>query len=177
MIRLPPRSTLSSSSAASDVYKRQLLGQLGGAPVGGLLQLGQLDPEQFPAEVLETVPVGIGPGELRGDLGAIDGARHDAEKLLEHGDIETAEMKDFEHALVGEQPLQLRGVVVPGHLNQGGAAVAIGQLDKAEPIAMWIEPERLGVDGDRLGREAAFWQVALMKLDGRRLAQGLNRHG
>src|SRR5665648_658004 len=28
MIRRPPRSTLSSSSAASDVYKRQLLGLL-----------------------------------------------------------------------------------------------------------------------------------------------------
>src|SRR5665648_1109787 len=27
MIRRPPRSTLSSSSAASDVYKRQVLGQ------------------------------------------------------------------------------------------------------------------------------------------------------
>ena len=27
MIRLPPRSTLSSSSAASDVYKRQTLGK------------------------------------------------------------------------------------------------------------------------------------------------------
>src|SRR5664280_3807882 len=28
MIRRPPRSTLSSSSAASDVYKRQILGRL-----------------------------------------------------------------------------------------------------------------------------------------------------
>src|SRR5674536_184143 len=31
MIRRPPRSTLSSSSAASDVYKRQLMGKRGGA--------------------------------------------------------------------------------------------------------------------------------------------------
>src|SRR5674536_19149 len=34
MIRRPPRSTLSSSSAASDVYKRQILGQyLGPRPL------------------------------------------------------------------------------------------------------------------------------------------------
>src|SRR5665648_1264883 len=35
MIRRPPRSTLSSSSAASDVYKRQVLGQqaIADAPV------------------------------------------------------------------------------------------------------------------------------------------------
>ena len=31
MIRRPPRSTLSSSSAASDVYKRQPMGRLGTA--------------------------------------------------------------------------------------------------------------------------------------------------
>src|SRR5674536_24388 len=35
MIRRPPRSTLSSSSAASDVYKRQLYDNPGGAWVEG----------------------------------------------------------------------------------------------------------------------------------------------
>src|SRR5664279_1947383 len=34
MIRRPPRSTLSSSSAASDVYKRQLVEQCYEVPVG-----------------------------------------------------------------------------------------------------------------------------------------------
>src|SRR5674536_354137 len=37
MIRRPPRSTLSSSSAASDVYKRQLHRRLTGAGLGLLL--------------------------------------------------------------------------------------------------------------------------------------------
>src|SRR5674536_389780 len=35
MIRRPPRSTLSSSSAASDVYKRQGLGHPGSPPAAG----------------------------------------------------------------------------------------------------------------------------------------------
>src|SRR5664279_4229668 len=49
MIRRPPRSTLSSSSAASDVYKRQILGR--GAGLAPLLadEQVQLDrPGQLP---------------------------------------------------------------------------------------------------------------------------------
>eukprot|EP00656_Telonema_subtile_P038942 TRINITY_DN440_c0_g1_i5.p2 TRINITY_DN440_c0_g1~~TRINITY_DN440_c0_g1_i5.p2 ORF type:complete len:133 (+),score=17.10 TRINITY_DN440_c0_g1_i5:102-500(+) len=36
MIRRPPRSTLSSSSAASDVYKRQVSTQSTGRPISGI---------------------------------------------------------------------------------------------------------------------------------------------
>src|SRR5664279_3891503 len=42
MIRRPPRSTLSSSSAASDVYKRQLYG--GFDPTADSLHVGNLVP-------------------------------------------------------------------------------------------------------------------------------------
>src|SRR5674536_192382 len=38
MIRRPPRSTLSSSSAASDVYKRQIVGEVRGPEAFDLLQ-------------------------------------------------------------------------------------------------------------------------------------------
>jgi len=41
------------------------------------------------------VPVGIGPDELRGDLGAINGRRHDTEGLEQDRNIETGEMKQF----------------------------------------------------------------------------------
>ena len=42
MIRRPPRSTLSSSSAASDVYKRQVVGHsvVGHSVVGGVVDHG-----------------------------------------------------------------------------------------------------------------------------------------
>ena len=42
MIRRPPRSTLDRSSAASDVYKRQIVGF--GTAAGVLIALRQLDP-------------------------------------------------------------------------------------------------------------------------------------
>ena len=51
------------------------LGQRVGPPVGRLLLLGDLDAEQFARQVLEPVPVGVGAGELGGDLGAIDRGR------------------------------------------------------------------------------------------------------
>ena len=52
-----------------------LVGQLVGAPVGALLLLGQLDAEQLAAQVLQAVAVGVGPDQLGGDLGAVDGGR------------------------------------------------------------------------------------------------------
>src|SRR5665648_1116071 len=60
MIRRPPRSTLSSSSAASDVYKRQGEPQRP-TPAG----------EQHRHHMLELLLDGQeGPGELRVDLGS-----------------------------------------------------------------------------------------------------------
>src|SRR6185437_1308640 len=49
-----------------------LVGQLGGAPIGGLLLFREVDAEQFLAQILEAVPVGEGANQLGGDLGAID---------------------------------------------------------------------------------------------------------
>ncbi len=46
-----------------------------GPPIGRLLLLGDLDVEQLARQVLESMPVGIGSRDLRGDLGAIDRAR------------------------------------------------------------------------------------------------------
>ena len=70
------------------------------------------------------MPVGEGAGEARGDLGAVDRPRHDAEAVLEHGHVEAGEMEDLEHALVGEEPLQLGRLVMPAELNELGIAVA-----------------------------------------------------
>src|SRR5664280_3525297 len=60
MIRRPPRSTLSSSSAASDVYKRQL-----GVRVGSVAGFGEMDLVPAPAVVtFDAVP---GVQVVRGD--------------------------------------------------------------------------------------------------------------
>ena len=73
-----------------------LLGQRLGAPVGGLLLLGKVDAQQLPAEVLEAEPVGEGAGELGGDLGALDRLAAHAQRMLEHGDVEAAEMEELQ---------------------------------------------------------------------------------
>jgi hypothetical protein len=59
-------------------------------------------------------------------------------------------------------------------------AAAVADLDEAEPVAAGQEPHRLGVDGDRAGREDAFGQVLFMEMDCHwvrigRSAAGLNR--
>ena len=76
--------------------------------------------------------------------------------MLEHGHIEPAEMEELEHAVVGEQPLQLRRGIVAGELHQHGAAVALGELHQAEPVAMGVEAHGLGVDGHDAAGEAAL---------------------
>src|SRR3712207_6233387 len=73
-----------------------------GAPVGGLLLLREFDVQELPHEVLEPKPIRVGAGEPRGDLGAVDRSRHDPEIVEEHGQVEAREMKDLQHALVGE---------------------------------------------------------------------------
>src|SRR3989337_2734627 len=80
-------------------------------------------------------------------------------------------MEDLERALIGEQPLQLGRVIGSGKLHQRSAAVALGELHEAEPVAIGIEAHRLGVDADRAAGEAPWGQVALIEFDGRGLAQ------
>src|SRR5215210_1338577 len=114
--------------------------------------------------------VGEGAGELRGDLGAIGRPRHDPESMLEHGHVEAPEMEDLDHAFIGEEPHELGRISIPADLDELGVAVSGGELHEAEPVAIGIEPERLGVDGDRVAPDAAWREVVLMQLDRHRLA-------
>jgi hypothetical protein len=45
-------------------------------------------------------------------------------------------------------------------------APPVGNLDDAEPVAAGVQTHRLGIDGDRPGREHAWRKVFLMKMDG-----------
>src|SRR5674536_143199 len=81
MIRRPPRSTLSSSSAASDVYKRQVVGvaDVGWQVVPGLsLLLGGAD------EVLDVVEVDAGQVRPPGGHGLLGEQPQPLEPGLEH---------------------------------------------------------------------------------------------
>jgi hypothetical protein len=87
------------------------------------------------------VPVGIGAGQPRGDLGAIDRLRHHAKGVVERGEIEPREVKDLRDGRIGQQRLQVRRVgVALGNLDDIGAAVAVRHLHHAEPVAMRVSP-------------------------------------
>src|SRR6266404_323288 len=73
-----------------------LVGQGVGAPVGGLLLLGEVDTQQVAAKILEAEPVSEGTDEARRDLGAIDGLADAAQRMLEDGDVEATEMKELQ---------------------------------------------------------------------------------
>ena len=85
--------------------------QAGRAPVGRLLHLGQLHAQQLARHVLQAMAVRIGAGQLRGDLGAVDGCGHDPQMEFEHGDIKAAEVKKLQHGRIGQQGLQVRAVI------------------------------------------------------------------
>src|SRR5579862_8370010 len=78
-----------------------LLGERWRAPIRGLLLLRELDPQQLAAEIFQPVLIGEGARELRCDLGTVYRRRHSAEIMCQHGDVEAAEMEDFEDFRIG----------------------------------------------------------------------------
>ena len=60
-----------------------LVGQPVGAPVGGLLLLGQVDAQQLRQRSFRPAAVGEGADQLGGDLGAVDRLAADAERMLD----------------------------------------------------------------------------------------------
>ena len=137
-----------------------------GAPVGALLLLVELDAEEFLHQVLQAMPVGVGAGELGGDLGAVEGARVDAEVILDHGHVEARVMEDLGDGGVGEQRLEVWRVVAGAvELHQMGIAVTGGELHEAELVTAGNETQRFGVDGDGASEIEPRRQVALVKLD------------
>ena len=82
-----------------------LVGEAFGAPIGGLLLLGDIYAEQLPAQVLERLAVGEGAGQARGDLGALDRAAHDDEIVVHRRQGEAREMEELGHLLIGQPRL------------------------------------------------------------------------
>ena len=132
-------------------------------PVGGLLLLGEIDPQQFAHQILQTMPIRIGAAKFGGDLGAIHRPDLDAEGVGELGDVKTPEMEDLGHLGIAEQALQIgRACLPPRDLHHIRRTVAWRKLHHAEPVALEIEPQRLGVDGDAGGVARQVRQIALV---------------
>jgi hypothetical protein len=77
-------------------------------------------------------------------------------------------MEDLVECGVCQQRLEpRRRPVLAIELHEVGAVVAGGELDHAQPIAMRLEAERLGVDGHRTAEGDALRQIVLVQLDDR----------
>ena len=101
------------------------LAERGSTPVGGLLLFRDLDPEQLGTQVLQTVPVGVGPTQLRGDFGAVDRAVDRTYRMRQSRQVETGEMKQLGDSSIrqqsGEAGRRLRRV---GQLHEMRIAIA-----------------------------------------------------
>ena len=110
--------------------------------------------------------VGIGPGQARGDLGAIDRAAHDAEILGDHRDVEAPKMENFGDPFVSEHTLQIGGFVLSGtELDDVADPIARRQLHEAQAVAQRIEAQRLRIDGDAVAEAQIRGDIAFMKFD------------
>ncbi len=68
--------------------------------------------------------------------------------------VEAREMEDLRQALVAQDPLQVGRVVLRRReVHQMGIAVPGRQLHHAQPVAVEVEPERLGIHR-QVAREA-----------------------
>ena len=84
-----------------------------GRPIRALLLFGQIDAQKVARKILQAVPVGEGPRQARRDLGAIDGRRHDAKGKVQHGKIETGEVKNLDQIGIGQQAFQVPRPLLP----------------------------------------------------------------
>ena len=145
------------------------------APVAGLLLLRQIDIEYLARQILQAVAIGIGAGQARGDLGAVDRARHGAEGFGERGEIEAGEVENLDDVLVGQQALDIGCLLLPGgDLHHVGRAVARRELHHTKPVAGRFEPHGLGVDRHRAFVGCEVRQITTVQADGH-LIPGSNR--
>jgi hypothetical protein len=93
---------------------------------------------------------------------------------LEHGDVEASEVEDLEHPRIGQQALEIRGVVRrPVQAHHVGVPLAGAQLHHAQRVAPQAQAHGLRIDGDRRRlREQSVRKIALMKMVGQGVSEG-----
>ena len=113
--------------------------------------------------------IGVGAGDLGGDLGAIDRRGHDAEGMMQDPHVEAAVMEELHDVRVGEQAFEIGSARLAGvDLHDVGAAVAARNLDDAEPVPPDNEPQRLRVDRRRLAKGRIGRQIVAVEANHRR---------
>jgi hypothetical protein len=113
------------------------------------------------------VLVGIGPRQPRRDLGAIDRLRHHAKGVGEHGEIEPREVKNLEHAGIGQEPLQVRRIGrMRRDLHHVGGSISGRELNQAQPVTAERQPHSLGVDRHCAGVAREVRQIAAVQAYG-----------
>ena len=129
-------------------------GQLDCAPVGGLLLLRQLDAQQVAAQVAQPVAIGEGARQLGRDFRALHRRHSDAERLLQHCDVEPREMHQLGDGGVGQQAGEVGAVeaaAAEGHrneLHQMHLPITGRELYQAQTVAARVQAHGLGIDGD-----------------------------
>ena len=75
-------------------------------------------------------------------------------------------MEEFGDGRIDEQALEVGRPRLPdGDLDEMGGAVAAGELDEAQAIAMRVEAQRFGVDRHLCAEGQPLGQVALVQRD------------
>ena len=95
--------------------------------------------------------VGVGAGQLAGDLGAEHRRGDHAEVMLDRGQVEAGEVVQLEPRRVGQHRLEVGRVVsaAGGEADQMLVAAAVGDLHQAQPVARGDQAHGLGIDRDR----------------------------
>src|SRR5271165_423400 len=84
--------------------------------------------------------------------------------MIEHREVEAREMEQLCDARVGQElPQPRRPVGARCELHEMGVPVAGRQLDEAQPVAMRVEPHRLGVDRDDRAEVEPFGKITAIK--------------
>ena len=143
-----------------------LFAQLWRAPVGTLLFLRQIDAQKFADQIFQSMLVGVGARQSRGDFGAIDGRDRDAQVALERAHVEARKVKQLGNASIRQQPREVgRANICIVELHRVADVVSRRELDQAQPVAERVEAERLGVDGDGRSKIKPVGQIAVVEFD------------
>ena len=142
-------------------------GKLGSAPVAGLLLLGDFHRQRFLQQILQPVAIRVGAHQFRCDLGAEHRGGPHAQELVDHRHVEPGEVHQFQAFGISQHRLQIgRIILAGGKAHEMFIAVAIADLQQAQPVAVRVEAHGLAVHGHRAGCEDAGGTITFVKIYG-----------
>ena len=82
-------------------------------PIRRLLLLGQIHAQQFPAQILEPMPIRKSPHQLGSDFGANHRRRDNTQRMIQRRHIKPREMKQLGDRRIRQQLLQIGRIRTP----------------------------------------------------------------